>query len=81
MEYIGMSVSIEFLPVTLGVPENNGVPVEMTLWTQREDYFLPEGRTFEDLNAEEKEYVRNQYRFSYRKSGLYQTITGYKDSF
>ena len=52
------------------------IPKEMDIFVRSEESFLPEGKTFDDLTEEEKITLRNQYRFSSYRPGIYQGITG-----
>lgn len=51
------------------------VPNEMNVFQRSELDFLPEGKTLEDLTAQELIHLRRQYRFDYYKPGVYQGIT------
>ena len=52
------------------------VPDEMEIYWRDEKYFLPEGKTFADLTEEELKALKNKYRFSPLRPGVYQGITG-----
>jgi len=52
------------------------VPGEMNIFMKTESYFLPEGKTWEDLTHEERKELQNKYRFSPYRPGVYQGITG-----
>jgi len=56
------------------------IPKELEIYQQTENDFLPEGKTFADLTTEELRVLKNQYRFSPFRPGLYQTITGFGNS-
>ena len=43
--------------------------LDIFFWT--ENYFLPEGKTFNDLDDIEKEELRQQYRFDPYRPGVY----------
>jgi hypothetical protein len=55
------------------------IPYELDLFYRGEDSFLPTGKTFETLTAEESKQLRNQYRFSPLRPGIYQAISGITD--
>lgn len=62
-------------------PENpletgKDIPKDLDIFFRSEEDFLPKGKTFDDLTAEELEQVRREYRFSPYKPGIYQGITG-----
>jgi len=52
------------------------VPDEMNIFYKAFDAFIPPGKQWKDLSPEERELVKNQYRFSPFKPGTYQAITG-----
>ena len=56
------------------------IPKELEIYQQTERDFLPEGKTFADLTPEELRILKNQYRFSCFRPGMYQTITGFGNS-
>ena len=58
------------------IDNNQNIPKEMDIFFRDITAFLPDGKTFNDLTAEEKEKVKNQYRFDPFKPGIYQGITG-----
>ena len=68
-----------------GDPEENAVfnpewiPYELDIFYRSEGSFLPEGKTFKDLTKEELKQLKNQYRFSPFRPGIYQGITGITD--
>ena len=55
------------------------IPYELDIFYRSFESFLPEGKTFDDLTEEEKKSVKNQYRFSPLRPGIYQGITGITD--
>ena len=57
--------------------QSSDVPKEFDIFYRTESEFLPGGKTFADLTPEEREKVRNQYRFDPLKPGCYQGITGF----
>ena len=63
-------------PAQPTVNTNQDIPKEMDIFFRSEASFLPTGKTFNDLTPEELELVKNQYRFSPFKPGIYQGITG-----
>jgi len=72
---------LEFLPFNSGSEEQvtvfnvEEIPKEFDIFFRDEASFLPEGKTFEDLTPEELERLKNQYRFSTFRPGMYQTLT------
>jgi len=54
---------------------NQEIPKEMNIFFRDETDFLPPGKTFDDLTDAEKETLRQQYRFSPYRPGIYQTLT------
>jgi len=52
------------------------IPDELEIYYRNERYFLPEGKDFSDLTPEELKEVKNKYRFSPLRPGVYQGITG-----
>ena len=52
------------------------IPKEMDIFFRSEASFLPKGRTFADLTPEESELLKERYRFSPLRPGIYQGITG-----
>ena len=54
-----------------------GIPKEFNIFITAESDFLPEGKTFEDLTPEELSLLRNRYRFSPLKPGMYQALSGF----
>jgi hypothetical protein len=59
-----------------GVDTYSDVTKEMDIFQRAEYQFLPPGKTFDDLTAEESAQLKRQYRFDYYKPGMYQGITG-----
>jgi len=52
------------------------IPKELDIFLRSEASFLPEGKSLKDLTPEEIKALKNQYRFSPFRPGLYQGITG-----
>jgi len=52
------------------------IPKEDEIYWRDERYWLPEGKDFDDLTKEEKEELKNKYRFDPLRPGRYQGITG-----
>ena len=79
-----MSNLLNFLPYVPRTPSDEeaavfkagSIPDELDIFFRDESYFLPEGKTFDDLTDEELAHLRNQYRFSALRPGVYQGITG-----
>ena len=61
---------------TPGIDNGHEIPPEMDIFYRTIETFLPEGKTFNDLTPEEEKRLRNQYRFSPYRPGIYQAITG-----
>ena len=59
------------------VETNSEIPKEMEIFSQQESEFLPAGKTWNDLTDSERAEIRNKYRFSPYKPGMYQGITGF----
>ena len=53
------------------------IPKELDIYYRTEADFLPPGKTFADLTPEEREKLRNQYRFDPLKPGMQQTLSGF----
>ena len=62
------------------VPNNQDVPKEMDIFFRNEADFLPAGKTFADLTPEELTVLKDQYKFSPFRPGIYQAVTGVKNS-
>lgn len=60
----------------MAVDKDSGVPKEMDIFWSSLQSFIPEGKTWEQLTPQEQEEVKNRYRFSPMKPGIYQGITG-----
>jgi len=58
------------------VDKDSGVPKEMDIFWSSFNSFIPNGKTWNDLTPQEQEEVKNRYRFSPMKPGIYQGITG-----
>lgn len=56
--------------------DNDGIPKELNIFYRSLSSFIPFGKKWVDLTTEEKEEVKNKYRFSPLKPGMYQTLTG-----
>jgi len=56
------------------------IPKELDIFFRNEADFLPEGKEFTDLTPEEERRLRSQYRFSPFRPGLYQVISGFRNS-
>lgn len=54
---------------------NEEIPDELNIFFRDESSFLPDGKTFDDLTEAEKKTLRQQYRFSPYRPGMYQTLT------
>ena len=52
------------------------VPKELDIFCRTEYDFIPPGKTFDDLTDEEKQALKDKYRFDPLKPGIYQGITG-----
>jgi hypothetical protein len=63
------------------IPNNQDIPKEMEIFSRNEADFLPPGKTLADLTPEELETLKLQYRFSFFRPGIYQAITGKKNSY
>ena len=55
------------------------IPYDLDIFYRGEEYFLPDGKDFEDLTFEERKKIQSQYRFSPLRPGIYQGITGISD--
>ena len=62
-----------------GVFNVSDLPKEMEIYVQTENDFLPPGKTMSDLTPDELETLRQRYRFSFFRPGIYQGITGKGD--
>ncbi|GEM_PF-4554323 len=67
-------------PAQPTVPNVQDIPKEFDIFYKSVADFLPPGKTFKDLTPEEAYILVNQYRFSPFFPGIYQAITGFKDS-
>ena len=61
------------------VDTNQEISKEMDIFFRTIQDFIPEGKTWDELTAEEQEIIKNQYRFDYLKPGCYQNITGFSN--
>ena len=52
------------------------IPNEQEIYWRDEKYWLPEGKTFDDLTEEELKDLKNKYRFDPLRPGQYQGLTG-----
>jgi len=62
------------------VPNTGEIPKEFDIFFRNEYAFLPPGKTFNDLTPEELATLSSQYRFDPLKPGIYQSLTGFKDT-
>jgi hypothetical protein len=53
------------------------IPKEWDIFWKSIEAFLPEGKTLEDLTPQELARIKQQYRFSPMRPGIYQGITGF----
>ena len=61
---------------TNGVATNDEIPQgELDIFFRDESQFMPPGKKWADLSAEEQKLIRNRYRFDPLKPGCYQGIT------
>jgi hypothetical protein len=67
-------------PRTTPIFNGDEIPKEMEIFFKLESEFLPKGKTLADLTPEEIKELQNKYRFSPLRPGLYQTISGFKNS-
>ena len=58
------------------IDNNQEIPKEMNIFYSSLSSFIPPGKTWEQLTPREQEEVKNKYRFSPMKPGIYQGITG-----
>jgi len=59
------------------IPNNQDIPTdEMDIFFRNENEFLPNGKTWNELSAEEMQLARSRYRFDPMRPGVYQGITG-----
>ena len=76
--FLEFSAFVPPKPVYLG----DEIPEEMDLFFRSIENFFPEGKTsIDQLTPEELAKVHDQYRFDPVKPGIYQTMTGYANSF
>ena len=61
-------------PITTGVGVERTISKDMDLFRRGESDFLPDNKTFEELTDQEKQDLRNKYRFSAWRPGLYSGI-------
>ena len=69
--------AIEPPPIPANPINEDDLPDELDIFFRDESYFLPEGKTWDDLTPKEMLKARSQYRFDPMKPGQYQTITGF----
>lgn len=67
-------------PKQEGVDTNQEIPKDFDIFYKSESEFLPKGKTYSDLTPEEMRILRSQYRFSPLRPGMYQTLSGFKNS-
>lgn len=56
------------------------IPDEFDIFYKDEASFLPAGKTFSDLTPAELNTLKSQYRFSPLRPGMYQCLSGFKNS-
>ena len=71
---------VDLTPQQQAVFNPQVIPDEMEIYWRDEKDFLPEGKTFSDLTEEELKALKNKYRFSPLRPGVYQGITGISTS-
>lgn len=72
---------LDFIKASPPREENNiiaDIPKELDIFYRDEEWFLPEGKTFADLTEQEKADLRQKYRFSPMRPGIYQTLSGFQ---
>ena len=62
------------------IPNNQDIPKDFDIFFRNEAAFLPAGKTIDDLTPEELEMLKIQYRFDPLRPGMYQSISGFKNS-
>ena len=73
-------IALSPLPLTeeqqqLAIPIIADIPKDMDVFFQPEASFLPNGKTFAQLTPEEVIELRNKYKYSPYRPGIYQAIT------
>jgi len=56
-------------PAKVNTMDNVSKDLDIHFWT--ENYFLPEGKTFDELTDQETHELRQQYRFDPYRPGVY----------
>lgn len=56
---------------------NDDVPDELNIFFRNEAFFLPDGKTWDDLSDGEKKIARDRYRFDPMRPGMNQTLSGF----
>ena len=52
------------------------IPKEMDIFYSCLSSFIPAGKRWEDLTPQEQQEVKDKYRFSPMKPGVYQSLSG-----
>ena len=60
----------------MAIDNGQEIPKVMDIFYSCLNSFIPAGKKWEDLTAQEQEEVKNKYRFSPMKPGVYQGISG-----
>jgi hypothetical protein len=60
----------------MSIDTGQEIPKEMDIFYSSLSSFIPTGKTWSDLTPQEQEEIKNKYRFSPMKPGIYQGITG-----
>ena len=60
----------------MNVENNSEIPESLDIYFKTLESFIPKGKKWDDLSQEEREEVKNKYRFSPMTPGMYQTLTG-----
>ena len=58
------------------IDNNQEIPKEMNIFYSSLSSFIPPGKTWEQLTPREQQEIKDKYRFSPLKPGIYQGITG-----
>ena len=58
------------------IDNNQEIPKEMNIFYSSLSSFIPPGKTWEQLTPWEQQEIKDKYRFSPLKPGIYQGITG-----
>jgi hypothetical protein len=60
----------------MALDTGQNIPKEMNIFYSSLSSFIPAGKKWEDLTPTEQQEIKDKYRFSPMKPGVYQGLTG-----